>query len=366
MTRRRGFTLGEILMAMALFALTLVTALGVLHWALLGTQRQQNQTRAVFLGQQRLELLLAESEPKSGQGSFEPPNQDYRWAVDVQEDVAFLKIKMKVSGPRGAAYTLQTERRKEVRSLAYRSQDSLYQSAEELPEAIPLAEHIGRGEYSLSPDGQQVAFVAPHHGKNQIFLKKLNSQEPARLLLEHPEGAGEPCFSPDGQRLAFTSQENGVSQVFVYTLATHAWVNLSRNSHQEGAPAWFPDGKSLLVCRDTSSIVRRFISGSEEILVPESEGWNAAPSTDGQALVVFMSSRDGNPEIYSLELRSKKLARLTNDPAYDTSPHIKGRRILFQSNRDGGAQRLFSMNLDGTEVTALTPDQVAENPQWMP
>ncbi|MDI1245185.1 MAG: hypothetical protein PSV24_07265, partial [Rhodoferax sp.] len=82
---------------------------------------------------------------------------------------------------------------------------------------LPKPQHIGRGEYSLSPDGQRVAFVSIYHGKNQIFLKKLNSQEPASLLFEHPEGAGEPCFSPDGQSLAFTSQENGVSQVFVDT-----------------------------------------------------------------------------------------------------------------------------------------------------
>ena len=365
MTHRRGFSLAEILMGMALFALVLVTALGVLDWALLGSQRQQTHTRAAFLGQQRLESFLAESEPQSGQGSFEPPNQDYRWAADVQPHDVFLKIKMKVTGPRGVAFTLVTERRREVRSLAYRSQDCLYQSDEDLPEAIPIADSIGRGAYSLSPDGQQVAFVALHEGKNQIFLKKLTSQDPASLLFEHPEGAGEPCFAPDGQSLAFTSQENGVSQVFVYTFATHSWLNRSRNNHQEGSPSWFPDGKSLLVCRDTSSIVQRFTSGSEEVLVPESEGWNAAPSTDGKSMV-FMTSRDGNPEIYSMDLGSKRLTRLTNDQAYDMGPKIKGQRILFQSNRDGGTQRLYSMNMDGSEVTPLTPDQVAESPQWMP
>ena len=53
-------------MAMALFALPLITALGVLHWALLGPQRQQTQTRAVSSES----AMLAESEPGPGQGSF--------------------------------------------------------------------------------------------------------------------------------------------------------------------------------------------------------------------------------------------------------------------------------------------------------
>jgi len=363
MRLRRGFTLSEILMGMAFFALILVTALGVLHWALLGSQRQQTQTRAAFLAQQQLELLLGQSEPQSGQGVFQ--EQDYRWAVDVNPAGDFLALTMKVTGPRGASFALATERRKEIRSLAYRSRDTLYRTIEDLPEAIPIADSIGR-EYSLSADGQQVAFVAPHQGRPQIFLKNLNSQEPAQLLFEHPQGASEPCFGPDVQSpcIAFTSLENGVSQVFVYTFATRAWMNRSRNSHQEGSPSWFPDGKSLLICRDTSSIIQRSLTGSEQILVPESEGWNAAPSTDGR-LVVFMSSRDGDPEIYSLDLKTRNVKRLTNHPAYDTSPHLRGRRILFQSNRDG-EQRLYSMNLDGSEVTPLTPDQVAENPQWVP
>ena len=45
---RRGFTLMELLMGMALLGLILVTALGVLQWALVGSARQQSQTRAAF------------------------------------------------------------------------------------------------------------------------------------------------------------------------------------------------------------------------------------------------------------------------------------------------------------------------------
>jgi len=357
---RRGFTLMEILMGMALLALILVTALGVLQWALVGSARQQSQTRAAFLAQQQMEVLCAADEPKSGQGTFE---NGYTWKADVKPVEDFLQIVVQVKGPAGAVFRLASERRKELHQLVFRSQDKVLQTAEDVPEPVALSEGV-ESDFCISPDGQQVAYVASYEGRPQIFLRRLHSSEAPQLLVNHPEGAGEPRFSPDGAQLAFTSQANGVSQVFVYGLARRGFRNVSNNSHQENSPGWFPDSQSLLVCRDGSSIVQRLVNGSEKVLVAESEGWNAAPSTDGNTLV-FMSSRDGNPEIYSLNLASSKLTRLTDHPAYDTAPQIKGQRIVFQSNRDG-VQRLYSMNLDGSELTPVTPDQMAEDPQWTP
>lgn len=355
---RRGFTLMEILMGMALLALILVVALCVLQWALVGSARQQSQTRAAFLAQQQMEVLCAADEPKSGQGTFE---NGYAWKADVKPLDDFVQLGVRVNGPAASSFTLTTERRKEMHQLVFRSQENVFQTSEDVPEPVALSDGIG-SDFCISPDGQQVAYVAPDQGKPQIFLRRLHSSEAPLLLVEHPEGAGEPRFSPDGSQLAFTSQANGVSQVFVYTMARRSFRNVSNNNHQENSPTWFPDSQSLLVCRDSSSIVKRLINGSEQVLVAESEGWNAAPSTDGKTLV-FMSSRDGNPEIYSLNLASQKLRRLTDNPAYDTAPQLKGQRVLFQSNRDG-VQRLYSMNLDGSELTPVTPDQLAQDPQW--
>ena len=346
-------------MGMALLALILVSALCLLQWALMGSLRQQSQTRAAFLAQQRMEALVAEEVPQSGQGSFE---RGYAWKAQVTPADDFLKLEVRVTGPGNAAFVLGTERRKALHNLVFRSQDKVFQTAEDIPQPEALTDSSIGSEFSLSPDGQQVAYVAPHEGKPQIFVRQLHSSQPPQLLVNHPEGAGEPRFSPDGTQLAFTSQANGMSQVFVYTISSRSFRNVSNNSHPENSPGWFPDSQGLLICRDGSSIVKRMNNGSEQVLVAESEGWNAAPNTDGKTLV-FMSSRDGNPEIYALDLVSKKLSRLTDNPAYDTAPQIKGGRILFQSNRDG-AQHLYSMNVDGSELTPVTPDQVAEGPQW--
>lgn len=348
----------EILMGMSLLALILVVALCVLQWALLGSTRQQAQTRAAFLAQEQMEVLCAADEPKSGEGNLE---NGFAWNAEVTPAEDFLQLLVRVKGPAGSVYTLATDRRKNIRSLVFRSQEKVFQAAEDIPGPVALSEGVG-SDFCISPDGQQLAYVATYEGRPQIFLRRLRASEAPQLLVNHPEGAGEPRFSPDGAQLAFTSQVNGVSQVFIYTIARRNSRNVSNNSHQENSPSWFPDAKSLLVCRDGSSIVKRLSDGGEQVLVAETEGWNAAPSTDGKTLV-FMSSRDGNPEIYSLNLSSQKLTRLTDDPGYDTAPQLKGPRVLFQSNRDG-VQRLYSMNLDGSELTVVTPDQAGEEPQW--
>jgi TolB protein len=107
--------------------------------------------------------------------------------------------------------------------------------------------------------------------------------------------------------------------------------------------------------------------GAETVLVKSESGWNTAAdlSPDGKRLV-FMSNRDGNPEIYTLELASKRLKRLTDNLAYDSQPRFSTdcKRIVFSSRGEDGVSRLFSMNTDGARLSLLTPDTLGEDPQW--
>jgi WD40 repeat protein/type II secretory pathway pseudopilin PulG len=86
-------------------------------------------------------------------------------------------------------------------------------------------------------------------------------------------------------------------------------------------------------------------------------------SPDGNK-IVFMSDRDGNQEIYVMNADGTGQKRLTNEPATDSCPHFSpdGSRIAFTSLRDGGLNNeIYIMNADGTGQTRLTNHPDVDN-----
>ncbi|MGB8647158.1 MAG: hypothetical protein WCF84_18115 [Anaerolineae bacterium] len=93
-----------------------------------------------------------------------------------------------------------------------------------------------------------------------------------------------------------------------------------------------------------------------------------ALSPDGKQ-VAFQSRRDGNWEIYRLQLASGQMTRLTNQPAYDGAPSWSpdGARIAYESYRAGDLD-IWVMNADGSNPVNLTLDEPNYDygPAWSP
>lgn len=103
---------------------------------------------------------------------------------------------------------------------------------------------------------------------------------------------------------------------------------------------------------------------TDEAAVYETLSW----SPDGSRLA-FTSDRDGNFEIYVLEVGSGRIARLTEDPAADAWPAFSpdGDQIAFTSDRTG-TFALYVMRSDGRDVRLLHGDPTgrASEPAWSP
>ncbi len=90
-------------------------------------------------------------------------------------------------------------------------------------------------------------------------------------------------------------------------------------------------------------------------------GGNGGAQVDNNT-IVFVSTRDGNPEIYSINANGTGIKRLTNDPGVDERPSrsVDGRNIVFSSNRDGNFE-IYKMNADGSSLVRLTSDAVGSD-----
>lgn len=73
-----------------------------------------------------------------------------------------------------------------------------------------------------------------------------------------------------------------------------------------------------------------------------------------QGIITFMSTRDGNFEVYSMKATGDSLVNLTCNKSSDyTFSYAPGRRLVFCTNRDGN-EDIYVMEADGKKVTNLT------------
>ena len=83
--------------------------------------------------------------------------------------------------------------------------------------------------YSWSPDDEWISYaVEDDNFNNDVWLKKVNGNEPAYNVSMHPEYDGYPSFSPDGKYLAFSSNRNDEGYQIAY-------VSLSKEVFDESS-----------------------------------------------------------------------------------------------------------------------------------
>jgi TolB protein len=116
-------------------------------------------------------------------------------------------------------------------------------------------------------------------------------------------------------------------------------------------------------------VLIRDIDSNRQESVGDFPGMTFSPrfSPEGEKLVLSLA-KDGNSEIYTIDLRTRANRRLTNNAGIDTSPSYApdGRQIVFNSDR-GGSQQLYVMDADGGNVRRISHGQGRYfTPVWSP
>ena len=84
--------------------------------------------------------------------------------------------------------------------------------------------------------------------------------------------------------------------------------------------------------------------------------------------IVFESNRNGNWDIYAMDVNGNNLLQLTDNPTDDRRPACSpdGTKIAFTSFR-AGKWDIYTMDTDGTNLMRLTNNEISESsPSWSP
>ena len=204
-----------------------------------------------------------------------------------------------------------------------------------------------------------IAFASHRDGNWEIYLTNADGRRQTRLTRRDPQDRF-PLWSPDRSKIAFGSQVGGDHwELWVMNVDGTNPRFLATQIVAKGHRQWSHDGTRIVFAANVESDVEIFsveVASGRLSRLTNSAGEDANPSwAPDDSQVVFSSTRDGDPEIYVMRADGTQLRRLTHHAGPDGSPAWSpdGSRIAFVSTRDGDGD-VYLVRLDDGRLDRLT------------
>lgn len=247
-----------------------------------------------------------------------------------------------------------------MRAMAHRIADLIFEQLTGVRGAFSTRIAFIRVE-GTAPQQRYKLLVADYDGENEQIIA--NSTEPLMS----------PAWSPDGQSLAYVSFENKASAIYVQTLRTGERRRVSARAGINGAPAWSPDGNTLALTlsRKDGDVDVYTLQLANQTLTRMTfdPGIDTEPtwSSDGKKLY-FSSDRAGGPQIYEIDVsQPNRATRVTFEGSYNARPRVSpdGKQLAVV-HLDRGNYRIAVVDLNSRAVQVLSPGRQDESPSFAP
>jgi len=255
--------------------------------------------------------------------------------------------------------------------FSWEPEDAKISSHEWLSE-VPALDEVSKAEEQVpetsgpTREPLRIYFVSVVDENQDIYYMNLDGSGVTRVTY-HPKIDNHVVVSLDGKMLAFASNRSN-SNVYVSDSGGKEEVKLTFKGNN-WPYTWFFGSQKIAFVTDRDGNLEVYSmneDGSEQTNLTRHSSKDfcaTGASPDGQ-WIAFASDRPGNDDIYKMKVDGSQQTRLTTDPASDKCPHWSpdGEKIVFFSDRNGNYD-IYVMNVDGTEQKRLT-DHPADD--WTP
>jgi uncharacterized protein YjdB len=201
-----------------------------------------------------------------------------------------------------------------------------------------------------------------------LYQLRTESSDTLLPLLVDGGGNVQGMRSPDRTRIAFSSSRGGSFDLYVMDADGRNARRLTLDPGNESEPVWTPDGTRIVYTAAPRGGIPQLVSvradGTDPRPLTASAGGNRAAdvSPDGRR-IAFVSTRDGNPEIYEMDADGGEAKRITRTGDHEAAPHYlpngdlvflvdKGNRARLMRLPAGAATPLPLLEIDQS-VSAL-------------
>jgi TolB protein len=224
--------------------------------------------------------------------------------------------------------------------------------------------------------GTKIYFVSDRTGNQEIWSMDHDGQNQQRMTSDRTISKM-PAVSPDGKLVAYATMQNLSWQIRMINTETRRrmpFVNPAASTI--ATPSFSPDGQRLwfsLANNDYAQIVHTAIDGGGLQRVTSGRSINVSPRVNPRtgAEVLYISGRNGPPQLYKMNLDGSGVELLTDGTGEVANPSWSpdGRKIAFAWTRgyDPGNFNIFVMDAATHQYVQLTRQNGSnENPYWAP